>query len=172
MLTLGIDDSPMRTYLRKSLYLLMETTRNPCLVHSHSSTSGARNWKEHLEPSVASSLYLLYQFFPFSDQEFCAPRYCFRHQGVNSIHGTTHSVRGPVQLRPGTTNGPLHHLLRRRLFSSASPEPGRGKAAERAAAARTGRRRGVERIEIDPVGFLEMLEGNSKGQTMKSELVY
>ena len=48
-------------------------------------------------------------------------------------------------------------------FSSASPEPGRGKAAERAAAAQGGRRRGVERIEIDPVGFLEMLEGELQG---------
>jgi hypothetical protein len=48
-------------------------------------------------------------------------------------------------------------------FNSASPEPGRGKAAERAAAARTGRQRGVERIEIDPVGFLEMLEEQLQG---------
>jgi len=48
-------------------------------------------------------------------------------------------------------------------FSSASPEPGRGKAAERAAAARAGRRRGAERIEVDPVGFLEMLEGELQG---------
>lgn len=47
-------------------------------------------------------------------------------------------------------------------FSSASPEPGRGKAAERAAAAQAGRQR-VERIEIDPIGFLEMLEGELQG---------
>lgn len=46
-------------------------------------------------------------------------------------------------------------------FSSASPEPGRGKAAERAAATRAGRRRGIERIE--PVEFLEMLEGELQG---------
>ncbi len=48
-------------------------------------------------------------------------------------------------------------------FSSASPEPGRGKAAERAAAAQGGQQRGAERIEIDPVGFLEMLEGELQG---------
>src|SRR5258706_7153376 len=101
----------MRAHLRKSLYLLMETTRSSRLVHSHSSTSGARNWKEHLEPSVASGLSFLCQFIPFGDQGLCAPRYCFRHQGVNSIHGTTHGIRRPVQLRPSTTIGPLHHLL-------------------------------------------------------------
>lgn len=48
-------------------------------------------------------------------------------------------------------------------FGSAAPDPGRGKAAERAAAARTGRRRGVERLEIDPVEFLAMLEGALQG---------
>ena len=48
-------------------------------------------------------------------------------------------------------------------FSSAAPDPGRGKAAERAAAARTGRRRGGERMEIDPVEFLGILEAGFQG---------
>jgi hypothetical protein len=48
-------------------------------------------------------------------------------------------------------------------LSSAAPDPGRGKAAERAAATRTGRRRGGERMEIDPVEFLAMLEAAFQG---------
>jgi len=48
-------------------------------------------------------------------------------------------------------------------FNGAAPDPGRGKAAERAAAARTGRRRGGERVEIDPIEFMEMLEGALQG---------
>jgi hypothetical protein len=46
-------------------------------------------------------------------------------------------------------------------FNGAAPEPGRGKAAERAAAARTARRR--ERMEIDPIEFMAMLEGALQG---------
>lgn len=48
-------------------------------------------------------------------------------------------------------------------FNDAAPDPGRGKAAERAAAARTGRRRGGERMEIDPIEFMVMLEGALQG---------
>lgn len=48
-------------------------------------------------------------------------------------------------------------------FNDAAPDPGRGKAAERAAAARTGRQGGGERMEIDPVQFMMMLEGALQG---------
>jgi hypothetical protein len=47
-------------------------------------------------------------------------------------------------------------------FNSAAPDPGRGKTAERAAAAGTGQRR-VERMEIDPVEFMETLEAAFQG---------
>lgn len=91
-----------------------------------------------------------------------------RHAIVSDIKvlvpfmGPLMASAGQYSYDPVPPMGPYTTSYDDDYFNSASPEPGRGKAAERAAAARAGRR-GVERVEIDPVGFLEMLEGELQG---------